>query len=323
MNTNTLEPNPEPEIEVDVEPNPNPKVEIETKDPPSNKKIEHLVISGGGTTIFSFYGVLREAHTRHMWSISDIKTIYCTSAGAIISVWLSLKYDWNILDKFLIHRPWHNVFKSSIYFLLESIQEKGIYDKIVFEKMLTPLLHGKDLSMETTMLQLYEYSGIEIHMFTIDLELFEVVDISYKTHPNWTVIDAVYASSCLPFLFKPHKVDNRYYVDGGLILNYPVNQCIQNGADPETIFGIHKTGKNNFLNLTDDSNIFDYFVVIMSKFLKKLNENSMFDKIKYNINVIDDCTTLETLINFTSSTDERIRAIENGKQILILSADNS
>ena len=285
---------------------------------PPPKKIEHLVISGGGTTIFSFYGGLKEANQQNIWSFSDIKTIYCTSAGSIIAVWLSLNYEWDMIDKFLIHRPWHNVFKSSIYFLLESITGKGVYDKTVFEKMLLPLLHGKDLPTDITMLGLYEYSGIEIHMFTIDLQHFEVIDISHKTHPTWSVIDAVYASSCLPFLFKPHKVNETYYVDGGLIANYPVEQCIQNGADPETIFGIYKTGKNNFLKLTDDSNLFDYFVIIMSKFLQKLNtKNSTTDKIKYNINVIDECTTLDVLLNLTSSPEERMSAIDRGKKIVI------
>lgn len=315
MNTNT---------DTDVT---NPKLDNESTDEnvvadAIPKKIEHLVISGGGTTIFPFYGALKEANQRNIWSISDIKTIYCTSAGSIISIWLSLNYEWHILDKFIINRPWHNVFKSSIYFLLESITEKGVYDKTVFEKMFIPLLHGKDLPSDLTMLGLYEYSGIEIHMFTIDLQRFEVVDVSHKTHPNWSVIDAAYASSCLPFLFRPQKVDDTYYVDGGLITNYPVEQCIQNGADPETIFGIYKTGKNNFLKLTDDSNIFDYFVIIMSKFLQKLNSinttnKNSSDKIKYNINVIDQCTTLDILLNLTSSSEERTSAVDHGKNILI------
>jgi len=187
-----------------VEPEPAPEPEAESNEPePAPKNIEHIVISGGGFTFFCFYGALKECHVQKLWDFSHIKTIYGTSAGSLLAVIIALQYDWEILDNFIIHRPWHNVFKTDIYCILNSIQEKGMYDRKVLEKVLMPLFLGKDLSGDITLLDLYNYSGIEIHMYTIEFETFDVIDISHKTHPDWQVIDAVYASCALPFLFKP------------------------------------------------------------------------------------------------------------------------
>ena len=40
-----------------------------------NKKIEHIVMSGGGIVGLSFYGVLRESNKRGKWDINNIKSI--------------------------------------------------------------------------------------------------------------------------------------------------------------------------------------------------------------------------------------------------------
>ena len=53
------------------------------------------------------------------------------------------------------------------------------------------------------MQELFEYTGVDLHIYTVDINSFESVDISHKSHPNWRVIEAVYVSSSLPFIFKP------------------------------------------------------------------------------------------------------------------------
>ena len=85
------------------------------------KKIENIVISGGGLTLFTYYGILKESSKSNVWNINDIKTIYGTSAGAILSVLLCLKYDWETLDNYIINRPWEKVFNVDMYLLFETI----------------------------------------------------------------------------------------------------------------------------------------------------------------------------------------------------------
>lgn len=54
-------------------------------------------------------------------------------------------------------------------------------------------------------------------------------------------MDAVYASCCLPILFDPFEYEGQYYIDGGILKNYPLNKCLEDGHDPENILGIYQT----------------------------------------------------------------------------------
>ena len=79
----------------------------------TNSTIKHIVISGGGVDILSFYGALRETNKKGLWNISNIKSIYGTSAGSILSVALLLKYDWDILDNYIMAKK-KSIFKQRL-----------------------------------------------------------------------------------------------------------------------------------------------------------------------------------------------------------------
>ena len=71
---------------------------------------------------------------------------------------------------------------------------------------------------------------------------FEKIDFSWKTHPDWKLLDVVYCSSCLPILFSPFLTEEGdCYIDGGILNNYPVIHCQNAIEDHDTIFGIIKT----------------------------------------------------------------------------------
>jgi hypothetical protein len=84
-------------------------------------KIKYLVLSGGGSIGFSMYGILRESNKRGCWNIQNIEKIYATSVGTIIAVMISLNYDWDTLDDYLIYRPWQDIFKFDMYSFINSI----------------------------------------------------------------------------------------------------------------------------------------------------------------------------------------------------------
>ena len=73
----------------------------------------------------------------------------------------------------------------------------------------------------------YEETGIEFHCIITNVKEYTSVDVSYKTHPEWKLIEAVYGSCALPILFEPLQVDGEFYADGCLLYNYPLYQCIQ------------------------------------------------------------------------------------------------
>ena len=64
--------------------------------------IKHIVISGGGPTGLSYYGVLKETHKNGLWKYENIETMYGTSVGSIILTVISLQYEWDTIDDYLI-----------------------------------------------------------------------------------------------------------------------------------------------------------------------------------------------------------------------------
>jgi len=235
--------------------------------------INHLIICGGGIAGINAYGVLKKSNIDGFWNINDIKTIYGVSAGAMIAFIMSLQYSWDDIDNYIIKRPWQNVFKFDIGYILQSYTQKGIFSIKIIEDFCLPLLKGKDLTINTTMKELYECTNIELHLFTTDLHSYESVDICYKTHPSWRVIDAIYCSACLPIVFIPCLIDNKYYSDGGITNNYPIRDCIRNGAIPSTIFGIDLT-KNIDKNehITEESSLFDYITCLINNMYAKMHK---------------------------------------------------
>jgi len=204
--------------------------------------IKHLVIAGGAHAGFAYYGAFKSLIANKFISLPEIQTIFSTSVGGIVAVLLLLKYDWQTLDEYLINRPWHLIFKTDLPTLVNGIKKGGVYDVSIIREMLTPLLLGKDLSPKITLHEFYEYTQKDLHFITTKFHKLEMCDISHKTHPEWTLIDAVYASSCLPVVFVPfEQIDDEIYIDGAIHANYPMPQCMSHvgeTAGPKEIFGM-------------------------------------------------------------------------------------
>ena len=282
----------------------------------SNSVIRHIVCSGGGVTGFSFYGMLRECHKRNLWKLEDIETIYGTSVGSIIAVILALDYDWDTIDDYLIKRPWNNVFKFNLYSIIDSLQQRGIFGMKTIEDTFVPLFSGKDISIDITMQDFYDITKKEIHIFTTDVMRFEVVDISHKTHPEWRLMDAVYASSAIPIIFSPFIKDSKCYCDGAMLLNYPLDKCIENGAKNDEIIGLCNDMNAHDEDIFNEScSLLDYGLIIMKKLIcafLSVREH----RIKNEFRITSINMSIYDIVSTTTEIDNRIRLIQEGVDVI-------
>lgn len=242
--------------------------------------IKHIVIGGGGTTGFMSLGALKCLEMAGFWNIADIKSVYGTSVGSVLAVSLALKYDWPTLTDYYVRRPWNKLYAYKRRdFLINLYNQNGIFTSKMFEETLRPLLEGKDLTIASTMLDLFELSGIELHFFSLELNTMSKIDISHKTHPTLKITEAVYMSAACPILFTPHIVDKCCYVDGGLICNYAVNECIDGQhCEREEVLGM----RNFFEHYTDQidgsTSVIDYFMTMYKQItMYVLNEQAYKD----------------------------------------------
>lgn len=279
--------------------------------------IEHIIINGSGPFALTNYGVAKTLEKNKFFNLDNIKSIYGTSSGAMLGCILCLKYTWEELDSFLINRPWDTIYNIKIENIYDLLNSKGLMGEELFIKMFKPLLCGKDLDIDITLKEFYEYSNIELHIFAVDINTSTLEDISYLNYPNLKLITAIHMTSCLPGFITPVCIDNKCFIDGGLFCNYPLNYCIEKQkCNKDTILGIQNiwnSDDNNLIN--DESNILDYVSKIVKCLVKKCDSTALQEDIKYNIKTMTPYTNYSNSKDALINSETRLLYINNGVEI--------
>ena len=228
--------------------------------------IKHLVISGGGPTSIRALGAIQHLEKNGIWKIDDIETIYATSAGAILGVILCLKFDWDTINTYIIDRPWHEAFPVKAKDIFEAYSKKGLFDSKIGEKIFTPLFNAKDIPLGITLKEFYEFSNIEIHLFSLEINKFETHDISYKTHPDLSLLTAIHMTIAIPVVITPTCIDNKCFIDGGVVANYPLSYCLNEHPNTDEILSF----KNEYEeeaenNIKEESSLIEFLIYFLGK----------------------------------------------------------
>jgi predicted acylesterase/phospholipase RssA len=185
----------------------------------------------------------------------------------------------------------------------------------IIQDIFLPLFNGKDIRMDITLLEFYKLTNIEIHMCTTGINSFQLIDISHKTHPDWNVIEAIYSSCAVPVLFTPLFKNNECYCDGGLLANYPLEQSIKNGANPNEMLGIRYKGSNAEecnRNITPETSLIDYAIAIINRLIGLVLDKQEPHVISHEYHVWCPSLSIYDLINTTGESEIRIRLIRQG-----------
>lgn len=282
--------------------------------PNPEKIIKHIVLSGGGEIGFAYFGALRESNKHGFWDIKNIISVHSTSAGSIISTFIPLVHliGWDGFDNFMYKRPWDQVYKFGLTQMMNVYTNIGILDKKSIYDTFYPIFTAVDISMDITMEEFYQFTGIEMHYYTTNLGSFELLDVCYKTHPHWKVIDAVYASSALPILFKPAEIDGKSYIDGAVFCNYPLNQCMEMADDEDEILAFKKYISPKYTPDTNYSNLVDYVNYILAKTFAKISISINSPEIKNCVKFAGQYSTAYTVYKIMSNLESRIEMIDSG-----------
>ena len=283
--------------------------------------IKHLVIGGGGPFGICALGALKYLHDKEFWNINNIKSIYATSIGSLVAVYLSLKYDYDYIIAYIVKRPWEKIVQDiGIQNILELYDNKGLINMhpILIQKY-GILFEAKGLSSNITMKEFYEYSGIEFYFITCDANRFTRDIISYKTHPDLELITALSITSAFPVVFTPVIIDDKCYIDGGIFSNYAVNICLQEtGCKHEEILGVKKYQSSNMNDgiITNDSNIIDLLEKVTLHCFNRISDEYFLEKIPYevvcNMNIF---TTYDAWTQVPYSSEHRNNLITYGVKV--------
>ena len=289
---------------------------------PTQRQIKHIVISGGATWGFCALGMLHEAISTGFLNMSDIQTMYLTSVGSIIGTMFALGINADILKEYIIKRPWDAVCKKNRCSFLEIYDNKGVIHRSFFDDMFSPLLKSIDLDIDATMADIHTHCGIDIHIYVTEINTYTLLDISYRTHPEWKILDAIYASCSIPLIFAPIIREHECYMDGGILLNYPIQKCIDHcmeiSAPLDEILGISlgivDDKEDQKITIHNGSNIFDVFNVVISRIMMNTHVfwNNKIQRVPYEIFFVSQMNTLEYTLNILYNKEEREKLIHRG-----------
>jgi len=279
--------------------------------------IKHLVISGGGPGGFVTYGALKQTALSNVWRLSDIKSIYGCSIGAFIGIIVSLNYDWMWLDDYFINRPWEKIVSLNVDLILKFYTNKGILDETFICRAIKPLLSAKDLSENCTLRELYEFNKIDIHIYStsINNNKLEKVDISHSSHPDMTAIRALSMSMAYPLVFKPILTEEDCFIDGGLVNNFPLNDCIhQQKCGELEILAFKNIWGMNENKIKNDTDIFNFMIFLVRKMQASICSEKQQTDIKNIINCnINDICDLNDWYPAVSTPESRSSLVISGE----------
>jgi len=197
---------------------------------------------------------------------------------------------------------------------------KGLFNIDIIKIILKPLLTAKNLSESITLKEFYEFNNVEIHVYAVNINgsLPSKIDFSYKTHPDLELCKAIYMSASFPIIFKPLFDNSGCYIDGGLLNNFPLNDCItdakKNGHENDNILAFKILEKNVDVNISDESD----FHIYLYNLIHVISRLTLTDNSEADISNIVYCKVERNDLKFWHNMvyDENLRkeTIESGEK---------
>ena len=274
--------------------------------------IKHLVISGGGPVLVHVLGAIQHLEENNYLDRKEIKSIYGTSAGAIVGVLLCLGFDWETIRDYIIKRPWQDVFPVKVQNIFDAYTKKGVFDIKTFEKCFRPLLDAKDINMDINLEDFYKLSNIELHLFAFEINEYKIHDVSYLTYPKLSLLSAIQMSCALPLLVTPVCIEDKCFIDGGFSCNYPLNYCIESGKLPDEILGFKNKYDIQKTVINAESTILDFMTTFLFTTISRFNTENEQQEIKNEVICDASYLSIDVLRKAASSVDARRELFNRG-----------
>ena len=278
--------------------------------------IKHLVLSGGGPTGFLTYGAARILEKEGFWKYDDIESVYGTSIGGFMGIVLSLGYDWQLLDDYFIKRPWEKVIDVNPKTIFDALSTKGVLGEQFINDSLEPLLSAKGLNAESTLKDLFEFNHIDLHLYTtaINPHKLKKIDMSHKTHPDLAIVKAISMSTAYPFAFRPVCMDDECYIDGGLVNNYPLRDCIdQTGCSEDEVLAFKNVWVLDRYTVTNESSVFDFILVLIRKMQREIDTEESQGEIQNTVRcLVEDLDGFPAWMEALGTEQMRQKLIDRG-----------
>ena len=179
--------------------------------------IKNIVFAGGGFKGWGYIGTLKAL--KEYIPIESIEQVVGVSIGSLFALLYVLQMD----SDFLLDYVMNLNFKELIDIDIDSILiNQSLLSGEKFNEILKELLSFK-IDPDITFNDLKRYSKILFTVNAINVTDSKLEYFNSILTPNVKIFDAVRASCSLPFLFPSYCINDKYYFDGGICNNCPVD----------------------------------------------------------------------------------------------------
>jgi NTE family protein len=266
--------------------------------------------------------------------LKNIKRFSGTSIGALFATLLSIGYTADEIMYFsdLIDTTvTSNCFVTKVYNVCNKFGVSSMDNlKREFERII-----DKKVRSEITLEKLYKITGKDLVICVTNLNTKSPVYFHHKTYPEAKLIDVIIASMSFPMLFRPCKLPylgtNDYFVDGGLVDNYPVwvfndleklnngkiSEIEKDSKVPSTTLGIKIIDVDDgvFDGRSNIQNVGTYITEIINTFM--LQKERSYITSSYISQTVPIYVPNISFIDFDMTNEKIDKLIEIGKQSII------
>ena len=198
------------------------------------KPIQNLVLSGGGLRGYSYLALMKIMEEKPQ--LFNIKKIAGTSVGSIFAAFIAMGVKYKDIYGRLLVKDTSDFQHVKLENILKFLEKFGIDDGESIIQFVAHFINIRFRNIHVTLKEIYQLCGVDLYLTGTCLNTRKPIYFSHDKYPDMPLILAIRISISIPFYFIPIFYENRLYVDGGVMDNFPI-QLFEN--ELENTLGIH------------------------------------------------------------------------------------
>jgi predicted acylesterase/phospholipase RssA len=252
--------------------------------------IKHLILSGAQLKGVCYVGVLKAIEELNI--LENIETIVGVSSGSLFGLAYCIGFTYESLRNLILGLDLESIKDFNSESIFKLFYNFGIDTGNKLEKLIKIILKKKTDNENITFKEFQEkYPKINFIIVGTNLTDCKTEYFSKDTTPDMYLWKALRISISFPFVFEKVDFNDKIFVDGGLLLNYPIEYFNPDKIENTLGISIISDNCNNKDLSTFDKYIIQIIYALSSKtekyFSNKYNKNTINIYLKSKYESID------------------------------------
>jgi predicted acylesterase/phospholipase RssA len=301
-----------------------------------HQNIENLVLEGGAEKAFAHVGALIKLE--EIGILQKVRRVAGTSAGSLFAGLLAANFTAQDILKVSSTLNFSELAHNSIFcgaYCIFRYEGYGIHSSDSIRQQIVDILATRDIPEDITLKQLFDLTKKDLVIVTSNINRERGVYLHHAQYPDVKLVDAMLCSIGIPVLLRAHikdylKGSNDYYLDGGIVDNYPIwvfndldalytgtLYSVERDRIPSTTLGLKlltpgETNSYDVVTQRKDINSFESFLIqILNTMMTQIDRSLVSESyIKQTIPIHVDSISF---LKFDMTREQIEKLIEQGK----------